>query len=154
MTQAQAEVTNEDKQFNIKEWTQSEFVKISKFCGSKGYRVSSVNQKKCRYLAPLIAIWYVKTDDKNVDLWVVSGDFPTDLTVSTVAKNARDVLRHFSLSWQLQAAKLEDGLAEGKVELADKETQTKFTQQLITRAESLYSLHNDDKLWKQAGLNQ
>ena len=148
MTQAQVEVTNEEQQLKFQDWAQSEYVKISKFCSSKGYQVTSVNQKKCRYLAPLIAIWYVKTDDKNVDLWVISGDFPTDLTVSKVAKNAREVIRHFSLAWQLKAAKLEESLSEGKVALADKETQTKFAQQLITRAESFYTLYNDEKKWK------
>ena len=154
MTQTQVEVTNKEKQLKFKDWAQTEYVKISKFCGSKGYQVISVNQKKCLFLAPQIAIWYVRTDDKKVDLWVISGDFPTDLTVSKVAKNAREVIRHFSLSWQLKAAKLEESLAEGKIALAGKETQEKFAQQLITQAESLYTLYNDEKIWVQEGLNQ
>lgn len=154
MTQTQAELTHENKQLNFNEWAQSEYVKISKFCAVKGYRVTNVNQKKCRYLAPAIAIWYVRTEDKKVDLWVVSGDFPTDLTLSTVAKNAREVLRHFSLTWQLQAAKLEDIPAEGTIGLTEKETRTKLSQELIKRAESLYTLYNDERLWEQAGLKK
>jgi len=152
MTQAQEEVTSENTQLKFKEWAQTEYVKIRKFCATKGYRVTNVNQKKCRYLAPQIAVWYVRTEDKNDDLWVVSGEFPTDLAPSKVAKNAREVLRHFSLAWQLQAANLEEVIAEKNINLTDKETKARFSQQLIQRAESLYSIYDNEKLWEKAGL--
>ena len=154
MTQAKTKMTKQEMELKFKEWAQSEYVKISKFCSSKGYKVTSINQKKCRYMPPMVAVWYVKTDDSLVDLWVISGDFPTDMTIAKVAKDAREVLRHFSLAWQLQAAKLEDSMAEGKIALNDKETQTKFVKELIARAESLYEFHNNDTLWEQAGLTQ
>ncbi len=154
MTQAQKKMTKEDTELKFKQWAQSEYVKISKFCSSKGYKVTNINQKKCRYMPPVLAVWYVKTVDSLTDLWVVSGDFPTDMVVAKVAKNAREVLAHFSLSWQLQAAKLEDSIAEGKIELSDRETQAKFVKELIARAENLYEIHNNDTLWEQAGLTQ
>ena len=136
----------------FKEWSQKEYVKISKFCNTKGYQVSGIDQTKCQSLPPVLGLWYVKTQDKKIDLWCIAGEFPTDLASSKVAENAREALRYFSMSWQLQAAKLEDGIAEGKIALQDKETQEKFIKELTTRAESLYDLHANDDLWKAAGL--
>ena len=152
MTQAQTTMTNEDAEKQFKEWSQKEYVKISKYCASKGYQVKGLDQTKCQSLPPSLGIWYVKTTDKKIDLWVVSGDFPTDIIHSDVAKDAREVLRYFSMAWHIQAAKLEDGVAEGKIDLQDEETQTKFAKELTSRAESLYELFSSDKLWESSGL--
>ena len=111
-----------------------------------------VEKSRCQSLPPLLGLWYVKTQDKKVDLWCIAGEFPTDIASSKVAENAREAIRYFSLSWQLQSAKLEDGLAEGKISLQDQETQEKFIKELTTRAESLYELYSNDNLWKSTGL--
>jgi len=152
MTQNPDNVASKEAEQQFKKWSQTEYVKISKFCGSKGYRVSRVVHSKCQSLPPMLAVWYVKTNEKDVDLWVISGEFPTDITSSKIAKNAREALRHFSMSWHIQAAKLEDGIAEGKFELGDEQTQAKFAKELIARAEGLYDLYNSDKLWEASGL--
>ena len=152
MTQNQANMTQQEAELEFKKWSQTEYVKISKFCTSKGYRVSRVVQSKCQSLPPMLAVWYVKTDEKDTDLWVISGEFPTDIASSKIAKNAREALRYFSMSWHIQAAKLEDGVAEGKFELGDEETQTKFAKELTARAEGLYELYSSDKLWEASGL--
>jgi hypothetical protein len=143
--------TQEQEEQKFKEWSQSEYVKISKFCQSKGYQIKKVDQPKCQLLAPLVAIWYVKTTEANTNLWVISGDFPTDLTDANVAKNARQSLRHFSMAWHMQAGKLEQGVADGKIELQDVETQTKFAKELTQRAENLYQLYSDNGLWEASG---
>ncbi len=146
--------TKEEAEKQARDWAQKEYVKISKYCGSKGYQVKNIDRNKCHTLSPILGIWYVKTLDKKTDLWVLSGDFPTDIAHSDVAKNAREAIRYFSMSWQIQAAKLEDGVAVGKIDLQDKETQTKYAKELVTRAESLYDLFSSDKLWKNAGLEK
>lgn len=146
------QMTPEETEKEFKTWSQKEYVKISKFCNSKGHQISGIDQTRCQSLPPILGLWYVKTQDKKIDLWCIAGEFPTDLASSKVAENAREALRYFSMSWQLQAAKLEEGLAEGKISLQDKETQEKFVKELTTRAESLYDLYINDKLWKAAGL--
>ena len=146
--------SKEESEKKFKEWSQKEFIKIQNFCASKGYQVKKVEQPKSQLLPPVLGIWYVKTTEKNLDLWVISGDFPTDIASSKVAKNAREVLRYFSMTWHIQAAKLEDGVAEGKIELQDKETQAKFASQLTSRAESLYEMFNSDDLWRNTDLTQ
>ncbi|PCI68729.1 MAG: hypothetical protein COA86_05615 [Kangiella sp.] len=146
------QMTQEEVEKEFKIWSQKEYVKISKFCNSKGHQVTGVDQSRCQSLPPVLGLWFVKTRDKKVDLWCIAGEFPTDLANSKVAENAREALRYFSMSWQLQSAKLEEGLAEGKISLQDKETQEKFIKELTTRAESLYELYSNDKIWKNSGL--
>jgi len=146
--------SKEESEKQFKEWSQKEYIKIQKFCASKGYQVKTVEQAKSQLLPPVLGVWYVKTTEKNIDLWVICGDFPTDIASSEVAKNAREVLRYFSMTWHIQAAKLEDGVAEGKIELQDKETQEKFAAQLTSRAESLYEMYGSDELWRNTGLTQ
>ncbi len=142
----------EDLEKQFKDWAREQYVAISKFCGTKGYQVTGLDQTKCQSLPPVLGIWYVKTDDKKIDLWVISGDFPTDIANSGVAEDARDAIRYFSMAWHIQAAKLEDGVAEGKIELQDEETQRKFAEELTKRAESLYEIYNSEKLWANTGL--
>lgn len=152
MTNSQA--TNEDLEKQFREWSQSEYVKMAKHCANKGYQIKSVDQSKCQTLASTVAIWYVNTTEKNLDLWVIGGDFPSDLTNANVAKNARQSLRHFSMAWHMQAAKLEEGVATGNISIQDNETQIKFAKQLTQRAEFFYDIYSDDNLWKETGLEK
>jgi hypothetical protein len=154
MTENQANMSPEEIEKKFKEWSQSEYVKVSKFCGSKGYQVKSIDQTKCQALPPVLGVWYVTTTEKNVDLWAISGDFPTDIVGAKAAKNARDVLRYFSMTWHVQAVKLEEGVTKGQIAIQDDDTQTKLAAQLTTRAESLYDLYNNDELWKATGLEK
>jgi len=63
--------------------------------------------------------------------WFICGDLPTDHVPSSQASSAREVARHFSLKWQLDAAR-QDPLDQG----------------LVEKAEALYELVNEDSLWK------
>jgi len=154
MSETQTTLSKEESEQKFQEWSQEEYIKIQKFCATKGYQIKRLDQPKSQLLAPIFAVWYVKTTEKDLDLWVISGDFPTDIAGSQVAKNAREVLRYFSMTWHIQAARLEDGVAEGKIELQDKETQEKFAVQLTSRAESLYDMYNTDSLWENSGLTK
>jgi len=145
--------SKEDIEKQFKQWAREQYVSLSKYCQSKGYRVTGLDQSKCQSLPPALGIWYAKTDDKKIDLWVISGDFPTDMANAGVAKDARDAIRYFSMAWHMQAAKLEDGVAEGRIDLQDEATQTKFSQELTRRAESLYEIYNSEKLWASTGLS-
>ncbi|TQV84404.1 DUF4826 family protein [Aliikangiella coralliicola] len=151
--QAQAEaLSQEEAEAKIKRWNQEEFVKIQKFCQSQGVQIKGLKQNMCQCLPPVIGVWYIQSATKGEDYWVISGDFPTDLANASVAKNAREALRYFSMSWQIKAANLEDALAEGKIQLNDKETQQKFAKDLVEKAEKLYVISHDEKLWAQVGL--
>ena len=150
MTQANDQGTPEltqDIQEKIKKWSQEEFVKMQKFCLSKGIKFQGFKLDKSRCIPPSIGIWYINSDVKGEDFWAIGGQFPTDIAPANVAKDAREVTRHFALSWQLKAARMEDSIAEGKVQLGDKATQEKFIKELIEKAELLYKIHGDENLW-------
>lgn len=151
MSQESSNLSPEDEK-KFKEWSQGEYVKINKFCQSKGYQVRGIDQSKCQTLPPALGVWYVHTTEKGLDLWVIAGEFPTDIAKSDIAKNAREVLRHFSMSWHMQAASIENRLSSGQVPESEKDTQSKFAADLTKRAEDLYELFAADQLWANTGL--
>ncbi|MGL4447542.1 DUF4826 family protein [Shewanella sp.] len=124
------------------EWVRTQFQKANRFLAEKGVIPSKVLADESRYLVPYLAIWKMEAKRPSAKTyWVMSGDLPSDFVDVKVAKTARDALRHFSMMWQMQAENL---IRSGAVRDA---TQAKFAQLLVSRAESLYRMHNDDKLW-------
>ncbi len=133
MTQQQA-MTPEKQQ----EWTREQYLKATKYLADKGLVTQSIADTESRYLVPILAVWKINLLDKSV-VWVISGDLPTDHVALNGSETAREVIRHFSLKWQLQA--------ENLLKSEDKE-QHKFAQLLIGRADGLYKLHENEELWQ------
>lgn len=121
-------------------WLREQYQGANKYLADKGYVVQSVNEAESRYLVPVIAIWKLNLM-ANQSVWVICGDVPTDHVKADVASSARDAIKHFSLKWQLQA----DSLLQN-----DGEEQTEFARVLIGRAEGLYQIYDDEKLWGQS----
>jgi len=69
-------------------------------------------------------------------IWVVCGDYPTDCLPASAASTARDAARHFSLKWQMDAARQKDAAA---------------MTLLTDKAEELYDIAEDDSLWQEPG---
>ncbi|NKF51530.1 DUF4826 family protein [Shewanella sp. WXL01] len=124
------------------QWVREHFQKANKFLAEKGVIPTKVHTEESRYLAPYLAVWKMDAKQpKKQTFWVMSGDLPSDYVDVKVAATARDALRHFSMMWQLKAENLhQSGLTQDK-------TQREFANLLVSRAESLYHMHNDDKLW-------
>jgi len=81
--------------------------------------------------------------------WFICGEVPTDTLESTVAPTPREAARHFAMKWQLQAARHQDLTAQ-ESRGAVPETDGKDPgEQLAFKAESLYSLVDDERLWLQ-----
>ncbi|WP_164474803.1 DUF4826 family protein [Cognaticolwellia aestuarii] len=128
------EMTEEQKQA----WIREQYLKATKYLAEKGLVTESVAETESRYLVPVMALWKINLLDKT-KVWVVSGDLPTDHIVLDKGESARDVVRHFSFKWQLQA--------ENLLRLDDQE-QKQFAEFLITRADGLYQLYDKDELWQ------
>jgi|TARA_B100001063_G_scaffold237002_1_gene257390 hypothetical protein len=128
------EMTEEQKQA----WIREQYLKATKYLAEKGLVTQSVAETESRYLVPVMALWKINLLDKT-KVWVVSGDLPTDHIVLDKGETARDVVRHFSFKWQLQA--------ENLLRLDDQE-QKQFAEFLITRADGLYQLYDKDELWQ------
>lgn len=118
-------------------WLREQYLKATKYLADKGLVTESVKESESRYLVPYIAVWKINLLDKS-KVWVIAGDVPTDHLVLDDQATAREVVRHFSLKWQLQA--------ENLLRSSDQE-QHQFAKILIGRADGLYKLFDEDKLW-------
>ncbi|MDO6693585.1 DUF4826 family protein [Aliiglaciecola sp. 3_MG-2023] len=128
-------------QEQMTQWVRSQFQRANKHLAENGVIFDSVVTEECRYLAPYVAIWKIKALD-NRFYWVISGDLPCDFLPYESEKNARDVLRRFSFQWQLKAQDIEES---ANIDATQKE----FAKMLVTRAEGLYALYNQEELWKE-----
>lgn len=133
MTQ-DVEMTEEEQQ----KWVRAQYQAATKYLAEKGMVTNSVKVENSRYLVPIFAIWQL-TLLNGESYWVLCGDLPTDHSRIDVAPTAREAIKHFSFKWQMQAANLLQ---------AESKEQTEFAQLLISRAEGLYQLCEDEKLWK------
>lgn len=93
-------------------------------------------------------VWGVNRESDFV--WTISVDkLIADYVAGTLAATPRDVARHFSLKWQMDADRLlnldKDRLA---VEAVDPKMQD-YSKKLIQHAEMLYDLANRDDAWEQ-----
>ena len=121
-------------------WVQAQFQKANQFLAQEGILFDSVITEQSRYLAPYLAVWKIKAMDQKV-YWVISGDLPTDVALAVNATDARDVLRYFSLQWQLKAENLEANNTQKDARQAE------FVQLLRSRADSLYAFYENETLW-------
>ncbi|MDO6428216.1 DUF4826 family protein [Thalassotalea sp. 1_MG-2023] len=133
MTETQTMTELEQQQ-----WVREQYQTATKFLADRGLITKSVADKESRYLIPLMSVWKINLTD-NTTVWAISGDLPTDYSPASVAPDAREAVRHFSLKWQLQAENL----------LKDeKEESKRLANHLISRAEGLYQLFDDNNVWQ------
>ncbi|MFQ6371707.1 DUF4826 family protein [Shewanella sp. YIC-542] len=127
------------------QWVREQFQKANRFLAEKGIVPAKVFAEECRYLAPWVALWKLESSIPNkTSYWVIGGDLPADYVAASAAKDAREAMRYFSLTWQMKAENLRQSSQLD-------ETQANFATLLTSRAESLYQLYSDDKFWQQQG---
>lgn len=134
-----AESVSQDQE-QLAQWVREQFQKANKHLAENGVLFESVVIEDSRYLAPMVAVWKIKTRDSKY-FWVISGDLPVDFVPADVSSDVRGVLKHFSLLWQLKVENL------SQAENID-ETQKEYLTLLGTRAYDLYHMSEDDKLWQ------
>jgi len=100
------------------------------------------------YKILIAKVW--EASQKSEFIWTISGEgVITDHIAGNLATTPREVVRHFSLKWQMDADQLLD-LAKNKAPVADSEEHMEaYTNQLIQYAESLYDLSTQDDVWQQ-----
>lgn len=124
------------------EWVRAQYQAAAKYIAEEGYIPDVVHLQESRYLAPHVAVWRFTTMDKKT-MWVINGDVPTDMVAAKVADDARSVMRHFALQWQLKAQAIQD-----KAKGNDDERQ--YANYLIGRAETVYQATEHHSLWQQS----
>ena len=129
-------------QEGLSQWVREQFQRANKHLAENGVLFDSVVTEESRYLAPYIAVWKIKAADKTYH-WVISGDVPCDFMPYEAEKTAREAIRRFSFNWQLKAENI-------RRTGTDDTTQLEFATLLETRAEGLYEIQSDEKLWANA----
>jgi len=85
---------------------------------------------------------------KSQFIWTISGDaVVTDHIAGSMATNPRDVVRHFSLKWQMDADRLLSLAKSKPMVKGSVEHMQAYTEQLIGHAELLYDLSSRDNIW-------
>ncbi|MCW8108178.1 DUF4826 family protein [Alteromonas ponticola] len=120
-------------------WVREQFQRANQHLAENGVLFDSVVTEECRYLAPLVAIWKIKTTDGKY-FWVISGDVPADFTHYENAADARELLNYFALRWQMKAENLR---ASG----INDPTQLNYVAFLENRAEGLFKIKEKEELW-------
>jgi hypothetical protein len=92
-------------------------------------------------------IW--DTANKSQFIWAITGELAvTDHIPGTMAVNPRDVARHFSYKWQMDADRLAE-MANTDQQIANTSANIEAqSKKIIQLAESLYSLTEQDEVWK------
>jgi len=123
----------------IAEWIRAQYQAAAKYLAEEGYILDVVNLQASRYLAPHVAVWRFTTMDKT-NVWIINGDVPTAMVAAQVADDARSVMRHFALQWQLKA----EAIYNNPKTSADEKRHADY---LISRAETVYQTTQHDELW-------
>lgn len=129
-----------ERQQAEQQWVREQFQKANKFLAEKGVVPGKVLDKESRILPPFLTLWLIQENTpRKRQYWVITGDLPSDMVEASQIKDAREALRQFSLTWQLKA--------EGILRSNPDKTQTDFAKLMISRAESMASMHMKDDLW-------
>ena len=131
---SKVEMTEAEQQ----QWVREQYQVATKYLAEKGLVTQSVKVEDSRYLIPILAIWKLTLID-GTKYWVLCGDLPTDHSSIDVAGTAKEALKHFSLKWLMQAENLLK---------ANTKEQNDFAQLLISRAEGIYNICENEKLWE------
>jgi hypothetical protein len=131
-------ITNQEE---LTTWVREQFQRANKHLAENGILFDSVVTDESRYLAPFVAVWKIKANDKKY-YWVISGDVPCDFIPYESEKTARAAIRRFSFIWQIKAENIIKTQSNDKV-------QQDFANLLINKAENLYDIQADEKVWQE-----
>nr|WP_136249600.1 DUF4826 family protein [Ningiella ruwaisensis] len=133
-------MTDIHSQEALSKWVREQFQRANKHLAEKGILFESVKAEDSRYLAPHVAVWKIKANDKK-SYWVISGDVPADATLAESAANAREAIKRFSYLWQMQSENIrQSGTTDN--------TQLEFAKLLEEKANMLYQVSDDETLWQ------
>ncbi|MEW9796675.1 DUF4826 family protein [Alteromonas sp. CYL-A6] len=132
-----AQMTEEQKEA----WIKEQFQRANKHLAENGVLFDTVVADASKYLIPYLSVWKIKSTE-NKQYWVISGDLPTDFMLASNAKDAREAIRHFSMSWQMKAESI-------RQTMPGDETQMRFAALLENKAMNLFNVHESEHLWRE-----
>jgi len=144
---------NDPGQEKLKAWVKTQLdAAVWKLIDQGGVESLLVEAKPAWALPFQILIGKIRPRDEPKEFkWFICGEVPTDFLESTAASTPRDAARHFAMKWQLQAARRQDPAGQALSEPGTEPSRDDPGIQLGEKAEALYVLVNDERLWLQKG---
>jgi len=135
----------------LKAWTKKQLdVAVRKLTNTGGIDSIIVEAKPAWMLPYQILIGKIRAHGQSTDFeWFICGEVPTDSLESTVAPTPREAARHFAMKWQLEAARHQDMTSQESLGTESESGGEDPGEQLAFKAEALYSLVDDARLWLQ-----
>lgn len=119
---------------------------VSKYCIKTNIDKSIIEAKSDWVLPFQLLIGRIRLISQPTNfIWLICGQSSTDFVDGTVATTAREAAKHFSLKWQLTAYRIQD---ENNGPKATSIPKKDIANNLVTQAETLYSLVENNLLWK------
>lgn len=130
-------------------WARDELSKVVKKISDQGAIDTPLVEARPVWTKPFdIVIGQLREQGVQTEfLWVIGGSVPIDCIHSSLAATPRDAARHFSMKWQLEAARYENPAERQRLGLDPKEDWDTQAKALIAKAEYLYKIVADDQLW-------
>ena len=112
---------------------------------------SLIVEAKPAWVLPFqILIGKIRAQGQSKDfVWFICGEIPTDFLESTAASTPREAARHFAMKWQLETARHQDQAAQESSATEPESGRQDPGEQLSEKAEALYELVEDTRLWLQ-----
>lgn len=135
----------------LKAWTKKQLDVAVRKLTNPGAIDSMIVEAKPAWVLPFqILIGKIRAYGQAKDFeWFICGEVPTDSLGSTAASTPREAARHFALKWQLEAARHQDLTAQESLGTELESGEEDPGEQLAFKAEALFSLVDDDRLWLQ-----
>lgn len=102
-------------------------------------------------LAPYVAIWKASLSGGK-QVWVISGDLPTDFIDQSTLPTARDAVRAFSERWKVVSETMLEGKQHSAIKIGDKNNPAelrKLGELLQSRATLLHNFSENPDAWSQ-----
>jgi hypothetical protein len=117
---------------NLQAWIKDRLQQAVVELGERGVVDSLLVEAKPEWVLPnTLLIGRIRERGRKTGFdWFICGDAPLTHAEHTVASTPREAARHFSLQWQLKAAR-----------------ESNSGDELAQRAEALYELVEDDRFW-------
>jgi len=135
----------------LKAWTKKQIDAAVRKLTGPGAIDSIIIEAKPAWVLPFqILIGKIRAHGQLTDFdWFICGEVPTDTLESTVAPTPREAARHFAMKWQLEAARHQDLTGQESRGTEPESGGEDPGEQLAFKAEALYSLVDDARLWQQ-----
>lgn len=140
---------HEPEIIDSRKWVLEQKARMMTYCKNKELGADRLLDRYFACLVPHVALWAVENRKERKRYWVITGDLPLDHLPLEVADHPRGALRHFSLTWQLKAEKMQAKLDNNELLVGTPEQHKDMINLLQERAVNLYDLFSDDQRWQQ-----